>query len=298
MISPSLRLIWRLPLVLAFFSLVVPLQMISHFLNLPTRHVFPIAFYRFFMRVADIHLHLHGPIPQKGTLILSNHASWLDIVLIGSVVPVHFVAKADVAHWPLLGMLAKIARTIFIERARRSDTLNQRNAMQKRLADGDRVVLFPEGSTSDGTIVQPFKSALLSAAESKVKGKAVKVQAMTVVFSKLCDIPMGRRMRVEYAWIGHLNLISHMLKILCGDKLGVDIVFYAQTNLDAEGGRKELAIKAHRQVQDGLAAFATRHNTASFNWEKTTQKTTQMNHNLDMPSHRQEHKNAEKLKIE
>ena len=239
MLPPSLRLVIRLPLVLLCLAVIFPLQSASHLLRLPTRRYLPIVLYRFRVRIAGIKVRTHGPLPERGTLVISNHVSWLDIVLIGSVMPVTFVAKADIAQWPLFGVLAKVARTIFIERERRSDAMKQRNAMQRRLAEGERVVLFPEGSTSDGTIVQPFKSALLSAAETKIRGKAVRVQPMTLAFSEVSGIAMGRRMRVEYAWIGHLNLVPHMLKVLCGDPLTVDLIFYPSTDLETAGGRKE-----------------------------------------------------------
>lgn len=267
MLPPFFRLFYRLPLVLLSLGLIFPLQLISHLLRLPTRRYLPIVLYRIVMRIADIKVRRHGPLPERGTLIISNHVSWLDIVLIGSLMPVNFVAKADIAQWPLFGVLAKVARTIFIERERRSEAMKQRNAMQQRLSQGERVVLFPEGSTSDGTIVLPFKSALLSAAETKIRGKNVKVQPMTLAFSELSGIPMGRRMRVEYAWIGHLNLVPHMLQVLCGDPLTVDLIFYPPMDLETAGGRKNLAIQAHRQVQDGLAAFTVGHSTGAFDWK-------------------------------
>lgn len=267
MLPQPFRLAYRLPLVLFFLAIIFPCQLVSHVLRLPTRRYLPIILYRLVMRTADIRVRIHGPVPARGSLIISNHVSWLDIVLIGSVMPVNFVAKADIAQWPLFGVLAKVARTIFIERERRSDAMKQRNAMQQRLAEGERVVLFPEGSTSDGTIVQPFKSALLSAAETKIRGKSVKVQPMTLAFSELSGVPMGRRMRVEFAWIGHLNLVPHMLQVLCGDPLTVDLVFYPPTDLESAGGRKNLAAQAHRLVQDGLAAFTVGHSTGAFDWQ-------------------------------
>ncbi|MGC6475949.1 MAG: lysophospholipid acyltransferase family protein [Parvibaculales bacterium] len=268
MLPPSLRLLIRLPIILIFLVLLVPPQVISHIFRLPTRRYIPVLTYRLALKIASIKVRTHGPRPKRGTLILSNHVSWLDILLIGSVMPVNFVAKADIAHWPLFGMLAKIGRTIFIEREKRSDAMNQRNALQKRLSEGERVVLFPEGSTSDGTIVLPFKSALISAAETKIKGQTVSVQPMTIVFSELCGLPMGRRMRVEYAWIGHLNLVPHMLKVLCGDPMTVDLIFFPETNIDAEGGRKALAGRARRQVQDGLAAYTVGHSTGDYQMHK------------------------------
>lgn len=268
MLPPFAKLSYRLPLVLLIAVTLIPPLIISYIFRLPYRRVGAFYIFKIFLWVAAIKIRVHGPLPERGTLILSNHVSWLDIPLIGSILPVEFVAKSDVAKWPIFGYLASVTQTIFIEREKRSETMKQKNVIQQRLTEGARVVLFPEGSTSNGTIVLPFKSALLASAETPEDGVPIKIQPMTLVFSELCGIPMGRRMRVEYAWIGHSNLIPHMLKVLGGEPITVDIIFYPPTNLENEGGRKCLAISAHRQVQDGLAAFTVGHDTQFFSAEK------------------------------
>ncbi|MFG3757146.1 lysophospholipid acyltransferase family protein, partial [Klebsiella pneumoniae] len=94
-------------------------------------------------------------------LILSNHVSWLDIIVVTAVTPVVFVAKHEVASWPLFGWLAKLQRTIFIERERRQKTGAVAREMGDRLTGGDTVVLFAEGTSSDGNRILPFRSALI-----------------------------------------------------------------------------------------------------------------------------------------
>lgn len=256
------KLLFRVPVILFLWMPLLLLQALSYSLRIPTRGIFLVYLSRISLWVAAIKVRVHGPRPERGTLLLSNHVSWLDTLLIGSVVPVSFVAKADVRHWPLLGIMSQIAGTIFINRDKRSETIKQKNAIQQRLAEGGRVVLFPEGSTGhNGTIVLPFKSALLASAATTEGEAPVKIQPMTLVFSELCGIPMGLRMRIEYAWVGRLNLMSRMLKVLFSDTITVDIIFYQPTDLQTMGGRKNLAKAAHRQVQDGLARFAVSHYT-------------------------------------
>ncbi|MEY2408449.1 MAG: hypothetical protein QOF48_1119 [Verrucomicrobiota bacterium] len=103
---------------------------------------------------------VHGSIPRRG-LLVSNHLSYLDILVLGSIAPCVFVSKSEVQHWPLLGWLTRLAATLFIQRGKRSDVarINQEAA---RVLDADvLLVIFPEGTSSDGTAVLPFKSSLL-----------------------------------------------------------------------------------------------------------------------------------------
>ena len=106
-----------------------------------------------------------APMRDRAVLYVSNHVSWADILVIGSVAPVAFVAKREVASWPLVGITAKIQRTVFVDRTRRHQAAEAVADIVKRLKDGVSVVLFAEGTSSDGNRVLPFRSALLGAVE-------------------------------------------------------------------------------------------------------------------------------------
>src|SRR6185295_28294 len=118
------------------------------------------------LRLLGIALHSSGTPRQGATLIVSNHVSWLDILVINAVHPVRFVSKAEVRHWPLLGWLVACAGTLFIERERRRDALRVVHQVAAALRAGEIVALFPEGTTSDGNGVLPFHANLLQAALS------------------------------------------------------------------------------------------------------------------------------------
>jgi 1-acyl-sn-glycerol-3-phosphate acyltransferase len=115
------------------------------------------------LAILHVRCRVHGVLGRNGgnLLIVSNHISWLDIVVLNAVCPVRFVAKAELARWPLAGRLARGAGTLFIERAQRRDTHRVNRTVTEALAGGDVVALFPEGTTSDGASVLPFKSSLL-----------------------------------------------------------------------------------------------------------------------------------------
>ena len=103
------------------------------------------------------------PVRGRAVLFVSNHVSWADIVVIGSIAPVAFVAKREVADWPLVGITARMQRTVFVDRARRHQTGDAIGEIVERLAAGTSVVLFAEGTSSDGNRVLPFRSALVGA---------------------------------------------------------------------------------------------------------------------------------------
>ena len=150
-------------------------------------------------------------------LIVANHTGWLDIVIFSAVAPISFVAKSEVGSWPFFGTLARLQRTVFVERTRRSQTGEARDSISARLAQGDTLVLFPEGTSSDGNSVLPFKSALLGAAESVLAdGHHVTVQPVSTAYTGSHGIPMGREARPLYAWYGDMELVPHLWEALEG----------------------------------------------------------------------------------
>ena len=139
------------------------------------------------MRLIGIRVRQHGaPLKDRPLLVVSNHVSWLDILVIGSLTPSSFIAKSDVKGWPGVGLLADLARTVYVDRARRQATGETTSAIAKRLLDGDAMILFPEGTTGDGTHILPFRSALLGAARAAlVDGghERVHVQPLSIAYS-------------------------------------------------------------------------------------------------------------------
>lgn len=117
------------------------------------------------LRVIGGRAEVHGAIPTHG-LIVSNHLGYLDVFVIGSVIPAIFVAKSDVRGWPAVGLLCRLSGTIFVERNRRHSASASLKAMHAALDSGRPVVIFPEGTSSDGAAVLPFKTSLLEAATS------------------------------------------------------------------------------------------------------------------------------------
>jgi 1-acyl-sn-glycerol-3-phosphate acyltransferase len=178
-------------------------------------------------------------------------ASYADITVLGSQIAGSFIAKTEVAGWPLFGWLAKLQRTVFVDRQVRS-TAQQRDAITDRLAAKDALILFPEGTSDDGNRVLPFKSALFSVAES-TDGEPVVVQPVSIAYTRLNGTPFGRRYRPLVAWYGDMALAPHLWTMLGLGTIEAVVEFHAPTSIAECGSRKALAQYCYDRVAGGVA---------------------------------------------
>jgi 1-acyl-sn-glycerol-3-phosphate acyltransferase len=215
---------------------------------------FPHIYHRAVTRWLDIKVNVIGePVKDRPCLIASNHVSWLDITVLSAVTPLSFIAKREVNSWPGFGTLARLQRTVFIDRARRHSTGSSRDEMQERLKAGETLVLFAEGTSSDGRRVLPFKSAYFAAAESP----DVVVQPVTLAYRGHWGIPMMRRHRPLFAWYGDMDMAPHLWQALAQGPIEVDVICHEPLTLAEAGNRKALARLAEETVRRGLIeAFA------------------------------------------
>lgn len=215
---------------------------------------FPYTYYRWLNKTMTARITVSGePVKDQACLLISNHASWQDILLLGGTLPISFVAKSDVADWPVVGTLAKLGGTLFIDRTRRQAAGATKNEMQTRLEDGGSLVLFPEGTTNDGNRILPFKSSLFGASQMEIDGKPVVVQPVSIAYQKVWGMPMCRERRTAFAWPGDIGFSEHLWRNLKSGPLDVAIHFHPATDIKQAGGRKQLAKHCQEQVQDGLA---------------------------------------------
>ena len=160
--------------------------------------------------------------------------------MLGGLIPGSFVAKAEVATWPFFSTLAKAQRTIFIER-RIGKTSTSRDEMMRRLNTGDNLMLFPEGTSSDGTRVLPFRSALFGVAQLRRDDKPITVQPVAISYTRLDGIPLGRYWRPLFAWFGDLDLVPHLWQMVCLGETEAVVTFFPPVDIDRLGDRKKLA---------------------------------------------------------
>ena len=228
---------------------LMPLQQLFIWLWPGMARRFPMHYHRLVCRLLGIRLEVKGRAPEEGPLlIVSNHVSWLDIMVLSAVAPLSFVAKREVAGWPFFGTLARLQRTVFVDRDRRHATGNSRDEMKDRLQAGDILVLFPEGTSSDGRRVLPFKSSFFGAADTE----GVLVQPVSLAYRGHRNLPMNRRLMPAYAWYGDMDLAPHLLEALATGPIEVTVVCHAPLSLSGEMNRKALARHAEAEVRRGL----------------------------------------------
>ena len=192
----------------------------------------------------------------RPVIYVCNHTSWLDVLVFGAQLDACFIAKSEVATWPLVGWIARLGRTAFTSR-QRSRTAGERDAMRERLDSGDSLILFPEGTSSDGSRVMPFRSAFLSLAEAPT-GAAQRpplVQPVSLVFDRLAGMPVGRSNRLVFAWYGDMNLASHAWPLLQMTGMGATMLLHTPMNPEAFPSRKALTAATYRAVADGAATL-------------------------------------------
>jgi 1-acyl-sn-glycerol-3-phosphate acyltransferase len=238
----------------------IPWQATALRFNLPRRKTFPHRYHKFLCKLFGIRVTVIGtPVQDKGVLMIGNHTSYFDILVLSSVAQVSFVAKSEVKTWPFFSTLARLQQTVFVERSRRSQTGEARDRIRDRVLQGDALVLFPEGTSSDGNCVLPFKSALMGAAEATIGTDArgapvyVPVQPVSVAYVGLHGIPMGRENRPLFAWYGDMDLVPHLIEAVKTGPIDVVVEFHAPLTVDQVGGRKKLAPIVETIVRNGQA---------------------------------------------
>jgi 1-acyl-sn-glycerol-3-phosphate acyltransferase len=194
------------------------------------------------------------PVASGATLYVANHVSYLDISVLGSVLNVPFVAKREVASWPVIGLIGRLGETMFIDRAA-AHTAGQRDALATRLAAGERLILFAEGTSSSGGRVLPFKSALFGALERASPNPPIRVQPVTIAYPRFRGgLTIVYAFRPLYAWYGDMTLLPHIWSALGLPGAEVEVRFHAPVLASDFASRKALARHAEQEVANGLAA--------------------------------------------
>lgn len=246
------RAVWRLMVYLAVLPPAMLVQLLLLTLKRSAAKSFPLWFHKQILRLFGFKVQRRGRQSRKHpTLYIANHVSYLDIEVLGSLIKGSFVAKSEVRSWPVFGWLARLQRTVFVER-RVQRTADARDEMSERLEAGDSLILFAEGTSSDGNRVLPFKSALFAAAQLKPKGEDLLVQPVSIAYSHLDGMPMGRFLRPYFAWYGDMELAPHIWDACGLGRVTVTVEFHPPVTLAELGSRKALAQHCHQAVQRGV----------------------------------------------
>jgi len=238
---------------------IIPAQALINALGLPFWHVLPRLFHRIGCIFLGLRVTVIGqPATGRATLLVANHISWTDIVAVGSVADVTFVAKREVGEWFFVGMMARLQKTIFVDRTRRSDAGRTAQEMGARIAGGNAVLLFAEGQSDIGTHVLPFRSALVGAAQHamiEAGAEDVMIQPLAIAYTRLQGLPVGRTERSQIAWIKSRSAGENIREILSGPVKEVTVAFGTPRPLSDTDNRKLVTKEAENEVRAMLVAL-------------------------------------------
>lgn len=245
--------------VMGFFAIVVlmaPAQTIAKFFKIFDPLALRLKSHRMIARLMKMKVRVVGKMSdKKPTIFVANHSSYLDVSALGSVIPASFVAKSDVADWPLIGRLARVQDTAFIER-KSTRALDQKNSLGSLIEQNKSIIFFPEGTSSNGLTVLPFKSSLFSLAEKRLpNGEAITVQPVTIVCTGICGKKMTKDLMPHYAWYGDMTLVPHLWTAFKLGEFELEIVFHKPVSIDNFANRKELSKHCQSEIETGMSKY-------------------------------------------
>jgi 1-acyl-sn-glycerol-3-phosphate acyltransferase len=178
----------------------------------------------------------------SNSMFLANHVSWLDIYALNSIIPLQFIAKSDINNWPILGYLVRKSGTIFINRNSRKDTSRIVDTTTENLVAGGNVGFFPEGTTTDGTTIERFKSSIVQSA----------INAKSTIYPVAIRYPLPNgRINTDVAYAGETTMSEAMMNALKQKKTIVELHFLAPILLPT-ANRQKLTQTAHEQIAKTL----------------------------------------------
>ncbi len=247
---------------IGFLGLTLPLMPVQYVLvkaKSKYARTLPHWFHRRVARMLGIRIHVHGSVVRdRPVLIVSNHISWLDIIVLSSIAPVSFIAKSEIDGWPMINAFARLQRTLFVNRNRRSEVKGKTQEIAARLAAGDSLVLFAEGTSSDGNRVLPFKSSLFAALGNGADGSETGlVQTATLVYTHMHGLPLNRNQKPAIAWYGDMDMLSHGWAFLRSGPIDVKVIISEPVSMSRFGDRKQLSAFTERSVRSNFAAIMT-----------------------------------------
>ena len=241
----------RLIIFLLFTLVLLPFQLVIVYLIKKNTYIIPYFFHNLCRRIFGIKIKICGKVSGNfPVLFISNHASYLDILILGSLFKTSFVAKREVEKWPLFGILAKLQNTIFIDR-KISSLKIQESKIIKHLNKKKNLVIFPEGTSSDGNKVLPFKSSLFNIFEKNLNAK-ISIQTITIIYKKINGIDMNRIDRKNITWHSDMDLVTNFFSVLKKLTIQVEVIFDDKFLPPKEHNRKKIALHCWKKINYNL----------------------------------------------
>jgi len=249
-LSNPIRSTLSIILFLFWILLMFPVLFLYKFFNNKNINDFYLLFHKGACRIFALRCHIKGQVStHRPTLFLSNHISYLDVIVLGSCTPAYFIAKSEVANWPLFGLLAKLQNTLFFER-KGNQVRAQLDLMSTQFDKKNNLILFAEGTSTEGEHVEPFKSSLLQSVESAKE--EVLIQPVTVSYTHYKNKPMDRSTRDHFAWYDTMPFGAHFFGAAGMSRADVSVIYHQPVKLSDFETRKDCAQYCCSQVRQGL----------------------------------------------
>ena len=246
-------------LFLLLVALLIPVALLYKQINPANPFVVPRQFHRILVKILGLKIKVIGqPSASAPVLFVANHTSYLDIPILGSILTAAFVAKAEVASWPLFGFLSRVQNTLFIER-RSSRAAEQRTQLQEHLAKHQNLILFPEGTSSEGVTALPFKSTLFSIVEESAHDVAITIQPVSIACTEFEGRPLLHEQRPLFAWYGDMTLEPHLWNVFKRGGFTVEVTFHQPIATSECPNRKLLAATCQSMVARGIEQSLSGH---------------------------------------
>lgn len=251
------HIVWRLPVLIIWMLIMPAIFVLARTCRVPNHDALPHVFHRGVRFILGLKVQFSGDLSkQQPSMYVSNHISYLDVFVLGDI-KAFFVAKSEVANWPILGHFSKYQNTLFIER-KASQAKSTLNVMQQHIANGNSLILFPEGTSTDGIHVEPFKSSLFEAVNLQDRDNQVidiPIQPITVAYTDQNGNKMNQDMLDHYAWYGTMPFAPHFFKLFALKKVNVKVHFHPVCYLSDFDNRKQCSEHCQKLVSAKLDEF-------------------------------------------
>lgn len=243
---PYLRAFAFITTLTAVFVFVVPIQALARRRGWRLQHRIQMGFCRLMCAIIGVRVAARGRLPGASPrFAVSNHVSWTDIIALASLHPFVFLAKREVADWPVLGWLARLQGTVFVTRGARSDIARVNNALAAALRDGRDLVVFAEGTSSDGAQVLPFHAAHFAALRDLREDADPPIDA---TLAPIAIFYADGAHQVDVGWYGDMTFAPHLWRLMRRGGVDCHIAFGDAVDI-GEADRKALATRTHAHVR-------------------------------------------------
>ena len=224
--------------------------------------IMPKIYFKFLLVVFGIKVKFEGEPSKNKTVYVSNHTSYLDILILGANLDALFVAKSEIADWPLINRIVKIGKTIFINRNKKSNATKQVHELNQIIRDGYNIILFPEGTSNDGQRVLPFKSSLFSITDYQ-ENEGCYIQPISITYVGLDGLPLSRMFKPFFAWYGDMDLLPHAWKFLGLGSSEISVKYHQQVLFTKFNSRKNFSDYCYNQISNQVACDLASRNKES-----------------------------------